>query len=1155
MINYKAGRDDVLHDSEARKATENLQLIAKKHSTRGAKLLSAIIGSPGSAPPAAAPTASGASVAAEAQQEAQQHSQEAQQHSQEAQQHSQVQQQAQPQQAQAQQQERAAATLQQLAQAQQAQAQAQSASSSQPASSPQSQSSQPGGAQVRVIEWNNPQLIKAMVDEEMYNGDFVGQGMTKTQALAALDARRQFLQSHGVWDSTLTVENNRQKLAALKQERSVQLQAEQLQADAEGRRRQSYVENLVRQQEQSQQAQSPAQAPAQAPAGGRSAAPEAAHRAVKREVKRELATDEAPGWRPTRARPTPPKAVVVSFVTVVVDASAISDDIPGDKARAPYSVVLSLDHWVGPRDLCGRRVLQDLIAEYEEYEASAGRCAHGVRRYLVDGIGLPASPARTPITLHAEFAEIWPGHLFPVEEGVMVVVVEKTAPPPRQGEASCRLPTTASSDPSGESVSGAGPPVAPPSPNPPLWYIDNIPITQVQLDHLQPGELLDDDNVAVYLTMVLQHMQRLGITDVCLVRTWLFFELILTRGPIYVRKWTSAKHLSRYGLPQGSKTIFDARYFVAPVHAGGNHWIWALVDFKECCIHVHDSLSQRNNSNYAPLVYKTLLRWLDFESKDKTGEILRTERWSIGPGWLPMPQQQNVIDCGVFMLLTISRMVVSARWSDVRQRDIDQVRSSLIKVFASEQYPGKGRDFATVAFGAVWPHLPRHQTLVGRDTLPLNAPTDGGGVWRCSLKGSGHATLLEFLQSNWHSHGVALPCGPNGSALQPIASYVNYVLTSADYDRKAQSLNTLKFSGVNRARLKTLLQVVPGFQAIVTEVADSLPEMLGIPANVLELYMFHVLRQFSEADGGTGFANHIDEVDESKDTMLYLSVSVKLTADTVGSVGSWMQVDGYAPVKYEAPAGSVVAFLSRRVHRSLPTHPSAGVVVKLVLFFRVQRDSPLWAWYQDNAPGHTTPLEPPIVRPPRLPYGEGALPDFQTSAWNESLMSSRVASTFSSLSLAACLPSRKRKSVTFVERNHSPCIIPMEEQDVFGGRRSHETDDPTAYVDARASRRRCRVIEEQRWREVGVYGVRKDECLSPSARPVRTTRSSAKMGEGGGSGGGKGGGSGGGEGAQPAAPDESADGRRTIGLTTITREQSLGESTPLISMLPNHLSR
>ena len=158
-----------------------------------------------------------------------------------------------------------ASSSQSASSSQQQAASSQSASSSQPASSSssQSQSSQPGGAQVRVIEWNNPQLIKAMMDEEMYNGDFVGQGMTKKEALAALDARRQFLQSHGVWDSTLTVENNRQKLAALRQERSVQLQAEQLQADAEGRRRQAYVENLVRQLKQSQQGQADVQRPQQ----------------------------------------------------------------------------------------------------------------------------------------------------------------------------------------------------------------------------------------------------------------------------------------------------------------------------------------------------------------------------------------------------------------------------------------------------------------------------------------------------------------------------------------------------------------------------------------------------------------------------------------------------------------------------------------------------------------------------------------------------------------------------------------------------------------------------------------------------------------------------------------------------------------------------
>ena len=272
-----------------------------------------------------------------------------------------------------------------------------------------------------------------------------------------------------------------------------------------------------------------AQAPAHA-AGGRSAAPRAAHTAVKRE----LATDEASGWRATRARPTPPKAasVVVSFVAGVVDA--ISDDIPGDKAPAPYSVVLSLEHRPpGSQDFCGWRVLQDLIAEYE---ASGGCCAHGVRRYLVDGVRLPASLARTPITSHVEYAEIWPGHLFLVEDGVVVVVVDEVAPPPRQGEALCRLPTTESSDPSRESVSGAGPPVAPASPNAPLWHIDDIPITQKQLDRLQPSICLDDDILAAFLTMVVRHMQRLGITDVCLMKTHTFFAMIRNEGPNSVRR-------------------------------------------------------------------------------------------------------------------------------------------------------------------------------------------------------------------------------------------------------------------------------------------------------------------------------------------------------------------------------------------------------------------------------------------------------------------------------------------------------------------------------------------------------------------------------------------------------------------------------------------
>ena len=192
-----------------------------------------------------------------------------------------------------------------------------------------------------------------------------------------------------------------------------------------------------------------------------------------------------------------------------------------------------------------------------------------------------------------------------------------------------------------------------------------------------------------------------------------------------------------------------------------------------------------------------------------------------------------------------------------------------------------------------------------------------------------------------------------------IYCYVEYDQTAAQYDRASQMQNTLRWSHcVTRA--DSLRRCLPGYQQIEQAVMRMLlavfPRWLVLG---LGLHNGHLLRQFFEADGGSGFCGHIDEADDASKTLLYLTAIVKLTADPVGAHGTWMQVDGYQPVRYGSVDGAVVIFLSRRKHSSLRTPHNMGEVLKLALFYKFT-DPQLIAQYQEVAPpalAHGTPLE------------------------------------------------------------------------------------------------------------------------------------------------------------------------------------------------------
>ena len=235
----------------------------------------------------------------------------------------------------------------------------------------------------------------------------------------------------------------------------------------------------------------------------------------------------------------------------------------------------------------------------------------------------------------------------------------------------------------------------------------------------------------------------------------------------------------------------------------------------------------------------------------------------------------------------------------------------------------------------------------GLVSMPLRPP-QLYGVWHGCIV-DGVAKLRDYLVDKWT--GTSLPLVGGGS----IYSYDKYTLTAAEYSQSMQVRNVLRWRGT-ASRNEAIHRGLPGSRAIDHEITKLLRLYFPVLDSSLEKFNGHLLRQYYEADGGSGFGRHIDEADDCTRQLLYLSVAVKLTDDPPGSDGTWMQVEGFQPVRYGCSAGSVVMFLSRWPHWSLRTPPNMGKVLKLVSFYRFREHSQLAAEYAKVAPADCAPL-------------------------------------------------------------------------------------------------------------------------------------------------------------------------------------------------------
>jgi hypothetical protein len=282
--------------------------------------------------------------------------------------------------------------------------------------------------------------------------------------------------------------------------------------------------------------------------------------------------------------------------------------------------------------------------------------------------------------------------------------------------------------------------------NKPLWWAFNtIPIHIRNLETIRPGGLLDDEVVSAYCLTVREELKGFKINDVYVTSVYLWQAFRYANFAERFLRYTSSRNLAKYSSIGPNKTVFDFKRLLIPcILVEYKHWVWALVDMASSTIFIQCSLGM----NLKTVVGDPLLKWLERESWDKlkiAGKSPPFEpkacccaslltfvcvaalavdplKWQVRHSRHSMPMQDNVVDCGMYMLLTLSRTALSEStpWVDVDRATMESRRADLLKVLTRGSYEGRQHDFRLLAFGRNLFLITEHfsATLTSGDDFP-----------------------------------------------------------------------------------------------------------------------------------------------------------------------------------------------------------------------------------------------------------------------------------------------------------------------------------------------------------------------------------------------------------------------------------------------------
>ncbi|XP_072340017.1 sentrin-specific protease 2-like isoform X2 [Scyliorhinus torazame] len=156
-------------------------------------------------------------------------------------------------------------------------------------------------------------------------------------------------------------------------------------------------------------------------------------------------------------------------------------------------------------------------------------------------------------------------------------------------------------------------------------------ITRKDIGTLCNYNWLNDEVINFYMCLIMERNKEACFPRVYAFNTFFYLKLHAA-GYQTVKQWTKGVDL------------FEKDLILVPVHLGV-HWCLTVADLRKKIILHLDSMGQWNDD-----VCRTLLRYLQEESKNKKGRHLDSSEWILRSMRAhEVPQQMNGSDCGVFV--------------------------------------------------------------------------------------------------------------------------------------------------------------------------------------------------------------------------------------------------------------------------------------------------------------------------------------------------------------------------------------------------------------------------------------------------------------------------------------------------------------------------
>ncbi|CAM6110441.1 unnamed protein product [Calypogeia fissa] len=208
-----------------------------------------------------------------------------------------------------------------------------------------------------------------------------------------------------------------------------------------------------------------------------------------------------------------------------------------------------------------------------------------------------------------------------------------------------------------------------------------IEVEYHDLHRLEPMEFLNDTVIDFYIKYI-QRPEVLTLED---KNKFYFFNSFFYKKLTEVVGGQNKKtlaDLSKLSKWTKGTNIFDKEYLFVPIH---DKWHWSLaivchpgaasedIDSQRCILHL-DSMSPGHKSNNVFRLLRTYLiaEWEHQADKARTSQFEKLTNEDFTVKKIPVPQQENESDCGLFLLHYIERFIKEAP-SSFKLSDVDEL--------------------------------------------------------------------------------------------------------------------------------------------------------------------------------------------------------------------------------------------------------------------------------------------------------------------------------------------------------------------------------------------------------------------------------------------------------------------------------------------------